>query len=202
MGRKSGTSRQTRARIAQEAARLIAEHGIRDYYLAKKKAAANLGVVDQGGLPRNVEVEEALQTAMRLFGGAEHERRLARMRDLGVRLMQALSQFAPRAVGGVVSGALGANSALELHLFSDPAEAVAMTLLESAPDLTVAESRVRFDRDRTEVFPAYLFDVDDVTVEATVFPVDGQRQAPLSPVTGKPMQRLSAQALAELSVQV
>ncbi|NNC55863.1 MAG: hypothetical protein HKO07_09110, partial [Pseudomonadales bacterium] len=112
--------------------------------------------------------------------------------------MQSLAQYSPRVVGAVVSGAIGANSALELHLFNDPAEDVAMTLLANAPDLTMAEARVRFDRERRETYPSYLFDVDDVPVEATVFPVDGQRQAPLSPVTGRPMQRLSMQALAQL----
>jgi hypothetical protein len=33
------------------------------------------------------------------------------------------------------------------------------------------------------------FEVDDQAVEATVFPTDGIRQAPVSPVDGKPMKR-------------
>jgi hypothetical protein len=31
--------------------------------------------------------------------------------------------------------------------------------------------------------------VDDQAIEATVFPTDGIRQAPVSPVDGKPMRR-------------
>ncbi len=185
-------------RVAYEAARLMADHGINDYYLAKTKAAASLGVVDRGALPNNREIEAALQETVRLFDGDEHAQRLARMRDCGVAVMQALSEFSPRAVGAVVSGALGANSDLELHLFSEPAEMVAMSLLESAPDMIVAQTRARFDRERVEIYPAYRFDVDGVTVDVTVFPLDGQRQAPLSPVTGRPMKRLTARALSAL----
>jgi len=43
-----------------------------------------------------------------------------------------------------------------------------------------------------------LFDVDGVTVDVTVFPLDGRRQAPLSPVTGRPMKRLNARDLSAL----
>jgi predicted nucleotidyltransferase len=198
MPKRHSTGREMRLRVAQEAARLIADHGINDYYLAKTKAAAALGVVDKGALPNNREIEEALKTAVRLFGGDEHVQRLARMRDCAVGVMQALSEFSPRAVGAVVSGALGANSDVELHLFSEPAEMVAMALLEAAPDVVVAETRVRFTATHEEIYPANRFDVDGVTVDATVFPIDGQRQAPLSPVTGRPMKRLSANALSAL----
>jgi hypothetical protein len=40
--------------------------------------------------------------------------------------------------------------------------------------------------------PGVRFEVDDQAVEATVFPTDGIRQAPVSPVDGKPMKRANA----------
>ena len=46
-----------RRALAQEAARIMAEHGIRDFFVAKKKAADRLGV--PGGsavLPKNTEI--------------------------------------------------------------------------------------------------------------------------------------------------
>ena len=39
------------------------------------------------------------------------------------------------------------------------------------------------------------FEFDDHTVDATVFPIDGIRQAPVSPVDGKPMRRIDAEEL-------
>ena len=200
MAKRSHQARGLRQRVAVEAARLMAEHGINDYYMAKTKAAASLGVVDKGALPNNREIEEALRVSARLFGGDEHEQKLARMRDCAIGVMQALSEFSPRAVGAIVSGALGATSAVELHLFSEPAELVAMALMDATSDLVVAEARVRYTHERAEIYPAYRFVVDGVPIDVTVFPIDAQRQAPLSPVTGRPMKRLSARALGELEV--
>jgi hypothetical protein len=39
---------------------------------------------------------------------------------------------------------------------------------------------------------------DDTRVEATVFPVNGVRQAPISPVDGKPMRRVDRNTLLAL----
>ena len=38
----------------------------------------------------------------------------------------------------------------------------------------------------------------EVEIESVVFPVDGIRQAPISPVDGKPMQRADEKAVREL----
>jgi hypothetical protein len=62
---------QNRARIAELAARLIAEHGISDYALAKRKAARSLGLPEGHGLPSNDEIDAALVYRQSLFEPAE-----------------------------------------------------------------------------------------------------------------------------------
>ena len=47
-----------RQEIADEAARIILEHGETNYYLAKQKAAKQKSVVSQSDLPTNQEIEE------------------------------------------------------------------------------------------------------------------------------------------------
>jgi hypothetical protein len=44
-------------------------------------------------------------------------------------------------------------------------------------------------------YPGVHFDFEEHTVDATVFPIDGIRQAPVSPVDGKPMRRIDAEEL-------
>ena len=51
-----GRGDHLRSAIAQEAARLMAEHGIHDYLTAKRKAAERFGVSDASVLPKNTEV--------------------------------------------------------------------------------------------------------------------------------------------------
>ena len=60
------------------------------------------------------------------------------------------------------------------------------------------ERRLKSRRDRAETFAGYRFMHDDLAVEATVFPVDGMRQAPISPVDGRPMQRADSSAVQKL----
>src|SRR3546814_9984626 len=45
--------RERRHRLAHEAARLMAEGGIRDFHQAKLKAASRLGILDDASLPRD-----------------------------------------------------------------------------------------------------------------------------------------------------
>ena len=64
-------SNHARYSVAHEAARLMREHGIKDYLLAKRKAADRLGVTDRTSLPGNDEIIDALTEQQRLFGGDE-----------------------------------------------------------------------------------------------------------------------------------
>ena len=54
-------TRERRYRLAREAARLMAESGVRDFHQAKLKAAERLGIHDDASLPRNREIEEHLK---------------------------------------------------------------------------------------------------------------------------------------------
>jgi hypothetical protein len=59
--KNSNGSDRARQMLAQEAARIIVNQGIRDYGLAKKKAAERLGLNSRGSLPGNAEIEQAHQ---------------------------------------------------------------------------------------------------------------------------------------------
>ena len=93
-----------RRALAQEAARVMAEHGIRDFLFAKRKAAERFGVVDGSVLPRNTEIEEALREYQRLFGGEEHVESLYAQRQVAAEVMRRLQKFQPRLVGPVLHG--------------------------------------------------------------------------------------------------
>src|SRR5690606_37258276 len=100
MARRAPTrSDHLRSAIAQEAARLMAEHGIQDYLVAKRKAAERYGVEEGSMLPKNTEVEAALMSYQRLFGGLQHQRSLQEQRRVAVEAMRVLEKFQPRLVG-------------------------------------------------------------------------------------------------------
>jgi hypothetical protein len=178
-----------RQAVAEEAARIMVEQGIDDFLLAKRKAAERLGVVDASILPRNTEIEAALFARQRLFSGGRHEAELADLRRSAVQAMRLMSEFEPRLVGPVLTGTASAHSDINLHLFSETPEPVLIRLEERGIPHEELERRVRFERDRTVTYPAFRFVAGQQTVDAVVFPLDGIRQSPCSPVDGKPMRR-------------
>ncbi len=184
--------------LAQEAARIIVEQGIQDYRLAKTKAADRLGMSERGSLPRNSEIEHAVSEHLKLFGRESHLDLLRILREAALSAMELLAPFTPRLVGPVLHGTAAANSAVNLHVFSDSAELVAQTLRDRSVQFRIYERRIKSRRDHTETFSGFRFTHDNSSIEATVFPVDGVRQAPISPVNGKPMQRADKNAVLEL----
>jgi hypothetical protein len=187
-----------RQAVADEAARIMGEQGVDDFLLAKRKAAERLGVTDASILPRNTEIEAALLARQRLFSAERHERELADLRRSALEAMRLMAEFEPRLVGPVLTGSASAHSDIHLHLFSDSAEAVSLRLEERGVPHEVLERRLRFERDRMVAYPTLRFVAGRQAVDAVVFPLDGIRQSPCSPVDGRPMRRASAAEVAAL----
>ena len=187
-----------RQAVAEEAARVMAEQGIDDFLFAKRKAAARFGVVDASILPRNTEIEAALCARRRLFADDRHQDAIADLRRSALQAMRLMAEFDPRLVGPVLTGTASAHSDIHLHLFSESAEAVSIRLEERGVPHETLERRLRFERDRTVTFPAFRFVAGNQTIDAVVFPLDGIRQSPSSPVDGKPMRRATATEVAAL----
>jgi len=181
-----------RQAVADEAARIMREQGIDDFLLAKRKAAERLGVTDASILPRNTEIESALMAHQRLFAADRHEADLATLRRSALEAMRLMADFQPRLVGPVLTGTASAHSEINLHLFTESPEAVSIRLEERGVPHEVLERRLRYERDRVVTYPALRFVAGRQTVDAVVFPLDGIRQAPSSPVDGKPMRRANA----------
>lgn len=178
-----------RARICQEAARIMAEEGVRDFQAAKRRAAARLGLPEGKHLPANQEIEAALAQYLELFHGREMPPRRARLRGLACEAMRFFARFEPRLVGAALSGVVTADAVVELHLTADTPEEVGLLLDEHRIPFEQLDRRLRFGGEREVRLPAYRFIADGTTVEAIVLSPLLARETPLSPVDGKPMRR-------------
>ena len=196
--RTSNGNNRDRKVLAQEAARIIVEHGIADYHVAKIKAAERMSMIERGLLPGNLEIEGAVSEHLKLFGRESHLDLLRVLRKAALSAMELLAPFTPRLVGPVLHGTAVANSTVNLHVFSDSAELVALRLQESNLKYQLYERRLKSRRDRTETFSGFRFTPNNSSIEATVFPINGMRQAPISPVDGKSMRRADFQAVLKL----
>ncbi|MGB5412021.1 MAG: hypothetical protein WBN09_10860, partial [Woeseiaceae bacterium] len=140
-------------------------------------------------------IELAVAEHHQLFGGDAHSDFLRSLRAAALSAMELLVMFSPRLVGPVLSGTADHNSAINLHLFADSAEAVGLQLSGSGFTFRAFERRLKFRRNESQTFAGFEFHFAEATIQATVFPVDGIRQAPLSPIDARPMQRADVRAV-------
>lgn len=180
-----------RERITEEAARILAEEGVRDYHMAKRKAAARLNESETRDLPSNEEIEAALATRLALFHGDARTRLLASLRRAALDLMARLARFEPRAAGALVSGNATQASPVEIHLAADTPEEVRFFLHDAGIPVEDMQRNLRFGGERRVVIPGFRFLAGDAKVEILVFSRAAMREPPLSPVDGRPMQRLN-----------
>jgi hypothetical protein len=192
MSKNADFGRQTRIRVAIEAARIMAEEGVDDFHLAKRKAADRLYINSRQALPTNQEIEHELRAYQSLFQGQKQPHNLHRLRSIALKAMKLLMQFAPKLAGPVLDGTAGAHSKVELHVFAEQTEDIQLFLMERHIPFRTTQRSMRVSPSSRRDFPVYQFIADDTPLDIVVFPLRGMRNAPLSPVTGKPMQRATA----------
>ena len=196
--RKRPRNEQQRSAIADEAARMMQEHGLSDYRSAKAKAGIRLGLEDRGALPSNREVESALAERHRVFHGAEHADLIDELRAAALEMMNRIAEFDPRLTGPVLAGTATVHGTIDLHVFSDSPEAVGSALDALGLPNRAVQHRLRRRRDDSTLFPGYRFMSGGHEFCALVFPERGRGNAPLSAVDGRPMRRATPRDVAAL----
>lgn len=180
---------QMRTRIAQLAARLMAEDGVQDFSLAKRKAARQLGAEDTHNLPNNSEIEEALRAYQSLYQGDEQALRLRTMRQQACEAMRLLARFNPHLTGSVLQGTAARHSDINLMVFADSEKDVEMFLLNAQIDYQRGEKRYRFG-DTVRAVPVLTVRYGgEADIDVAVFSTDDVRASPRSPVDGRALAR-------------
>lgn len=189
---------RTRLAIAEEAARIMADHGLRDFQMAKDKAVHRLGVSRRNtALPTNTEIEDALVRRLELFRGPDISARRKELWRMARVIMELLAPFEPRLVGALLRGAVTDRTPVELHLFSDAPDAVGVALSENNIAYRTFDKRLRYPPKRYVHYAALRFELDGVTVEAVPMGVNDLRNPPLCPVDGRVMQRVPLRRVGE-----
>jgi hypothetical protein len=172
-----------RARIAAAAARLMAEDGVDDFALAKRKAARQLGAGDTQSLPANEEVEAELRAYQALYQGDEQRDRVRALREVALEAMRALAPFRPYLSGPVLKGTAGRYADIDLQLFTDDLKAVELFLLNRDMPYEVAEAH-HYCGDEVRAVPILRIDWERAALKATP--------------AGRPIERASTTAVSGL----
>lgn len=188
MTRKSNRQTGTRARIAAAAARLMAEDGIDDFALAKRKAARQLGVTEAQSLPGNDEIEAELRDYLALYQAEEHPQRVAELREIALDAMRALQRFNPYLTGPVLKGVAGPYAEIELQLFPDSVKEVEIFLLDRNLSYETRETR-RYAGDRAHAVSVLSLQWDGAPLRLSIFDPRDERVALKTSQAGRVMDR-------------
>lgn len=181
-----------RRSIAGAAARLMAEDGISDFGVAKRKAARSLGAGEGETLPTNEEIETELRAWQSLYQEDEQRERVHDLRATALEVMQLLTEFNPYLTGGALDGTAGRYSAVEIDLFADSSKDVEIALLSHGIAYDTMDNR------RVGIDTQLCLEWNELPVLISVFPLMAERQQPKNPHGGRGRHRGRAEAVLEL----
>jgi hypothetical protein len=196
MPREAGRN-DRRSRIAHGAARLMAEDGIEDYALAKRKAARQVGDPDTRELPTNEEIDEALKAYRQIYHQEDHRERIRTLRETAVRAMRELEQFNPYLTGSVLTGNAGKYADVNLHLYTDSPKAVELYLIDRDIGYRTAQARLYCGGEPVTA-PVYVLTDEDIEIGLTVLTPRELRGSLRTSPDGKTIERAKLAAVEQL----
>lgn len=188
MARRNDRAGTTRARIAAAAARIMAEDGIDDFALAKRKAARQIGAVQGQALPGNDEIEAELRAYRELYQSDEHPELVAELLRSALEAMKAFQAFRPYLTGPVLAGIAGPYSEIELQLFPESTKEVEIFLIEHSLPFSTREVR-RFSGSRGRPVGVFELSWEELPLKLFVFDARDERVTLKKSQAGRPLER-------------
>lgn len=165
-----------RGQLAHDAARLMAEGGITDYGVAKRKAAKQMGMADTQHLPSNDEIEKALRSFRALYQSESHPLVLHQLRQQAFATMHVLESFHPFLTGSVLDGTAGEQSDINLVVYSDDEKALMMFLLKYNMPFEGGEWVMQLTTGKKKTVPSFTLRTETgVPVHIAVMPENARR---------------------------
>ena len=197
---KKALSRQIRRSVSYEAARIMAEEGVRDYRKAKEKACLRIGISSKQFAPTNLEIEDALEKQLAIFRSEEISELHRSYLTVALEIMDLTKYYSPRLTGAALNGAITSSRPAEIHLFADTFEEICCLLEMNSILHTSKDKRFRFANNYFQIVSGMEFLIDDVQIELLVF-LPGTPYPPLSAIDGKPIKRASLKKVRRMLVE-
>jgi hypothetical protein len=175
----------------------MAEDGLEDFALAKRKAARQLGAEDTQSLPKNEEIETELRAYQSLYQNEEQRERIQYLRQRALEAMHLLERFRPYLAGPVLSGTAGRYSDIDLQLFTDDGKAVEHFLLSRNIAYDISDER-RFAGYQARAVSVLKVDLQGVPVNLAIYTLKEERGTLKATLAGRPIERAGIQAVTQL----
>lgn len=186
-----------RRQIVLEAARLMYEEEVSQYFVAKRMAAKRMlgrgegqrARYRPGDLPSNGEIQLALLNLAQQTEGAGRVERLDELRRIALEVMLALARFEPRLIGSVATGHVRRGSDIDIQLFADDPDDPEEWLKAAGWDYVRDDVLIHRPSGWCEY--QHLRLERGAPVELTVYDRKELRRRPRSSTDGEPIERLT-----------
>ena len=125
------SSKNIKVSVANLAAQLIMEEGIKDYLFAKKKAAKSLGLNENANLPTNSQIDKAIDDFNKIFNPNIDIEFLQQFKTQALEVMNIFKNFKPHLMNQLSQGIIPKFPEIKINLFADNLKDVEYVLLNS-----------------------------------------------------------------------
>ena len=136
------SSKNTKLSVANLAAQMIMEEGIKDYFFAKKKAAKSLGLNENVSLPTNIQIDKAIEEFHKIFNQDTNIEFLEHFKDQALNVMDLFKGFKPHLMNELTKGIIPKFPEIKINLFADNIKDIEYVLLNSEIFYEFSETKI------------------------------------------------------------
>ena len=136
------SSKNTKLSVANLAAQMIMEEGIKDYFFAKKKAAKSLGLNENVSLPTNIQIDKAIEEFHKIFNQDTNIEFLEHFKVQALNVMDLFKGFKPHLMNELTKGIIPKFPEIKINLFADNIKDIEYVLLNSEISYEFSETKM------------------------------------------------------------
>ena len=165
------SSKNTKLSVANLAAQMIMEEGIKDYFFAKKKAAKSLGLNENVSLPTNLQIDKAIEEFHKIFNQDTNIEFLEHFKDQALNVMDLFKSFKPHLMNELTKGIIPKFPEIKINLFADNIKDIEYVLLNSEISYEFSETKMykKSGKNSIKSVPTIYLDSPPIPAEIKIY---------------------------------
>ena len=162
------SSKNIKISVANLAAQLIMEEGIKDYLFAKKKAAKSLGLNENVSLPTNSQIDKAIDDFNKIFNPNIDIEFLQQFKNQALEVMNIFKNFKPHLMNQLSQGIIPKFPEIKINLFADNLKDVEYVLLNSKLSYDFKELKMNIKEGKPSIKSIPTIYLDNLSIPAEI----------------------------------
>ena len=162
------SSKNIKLSVANLAAQMIMEEGIKDYFFAKKKAAKSLGLNENVSLPTNLQIDKAIEEFHKIFNQDTNIEFLEHFKDQALNVMDLFKSFKPHLMNELTKGIIPKFPEIKINLFADNIKDIEYVLLNSEISYEFSETKMYKKSGKTSIKSVPTIYLDSLPIPAEI----------------------------------